>query len=95
MKIDDIRNKVAHEAKEEASIWFVKQCENPYEHFFLYYDQFEYISFRISNIPLTSAWVLASLQRIGPGDTEEQVVQFIVDTVWKLPILNRKELKDE
>jgi len=91
--LDEIRNKVAHEAKEKARYWFIKQCENPYESFFLYYDQHEYIKFCISNTLLSSAWILASLQRIGPGDTEEQVVQFIIDTVWKLPILNKKEEK--
>lgn len=89
MNLEKIQKEIYQEATEEVHQWFNKQCIYPYNSFYLYYDQYEYIKLLITDIEPSPAWVSATPQRIMPNWTKEQAIQFVIDTVQKLPILNK------
>ena len=87
-EVDEWLRKIAKEAVDK---WFKEQCENPYEHFYLYYRQGEILicnfSPNIFDDGVSDLFSLAHPQRISPSWTGPMAESFVIETMRKLPCL--------
>lgn len=76
----------------ELQQWFVSQCRNPFEDYYLYYLQSTAEhngGFLIARkAPANSEYKLAVLERLAKGQTIQQNKRKLLDVLRKLPILD-------
>lgn len=99
MKMENIKNKL----KMELMVWFTKQCENVYADYYLYYCEqcneydggFMICTGENNGGEFYRRYKLATGERIRKGKTIEQNFNWLIDIVWKLPILDTVVIPSE